>query len=77
MNCSGGVKNNKRSTYERLRTAFGRIHGWGEKALCHSRLPAKGLSINDEIDWPRMAKFHAEWSKKLYDAIVKYIVDMA
>lgn len=24
----------------------------------------KGLSINDEIDWPRMAKFHAEWSKK-------------
>ena len=36
----------------------------------------KGLSINDEIDWPRMAKFHAEWSKKMYDAVVKHILEM-
>jgi len=37
----------------------------------------KGLSINDEIDWPRMAKFHAEWSKKMYDTIVKRILEMS
>lgn len=35
----------------------------------------KGMSINEEADWPRMANFHAEWSKKLYDAIVKHIVN--
>lgn len=30
----------------------------------------KGVSINDETDWLQMAKFHAEWSKKLYDIFV-------
>ena len=31
------------------------------------------VSINKEEDWPRMRKFHAEWSKKVYDAMVEYI----
>ena len=30
----------------------------------------KGVSILNEEDWPRMAKFHAEWSKKFYDVFV-------
>ena len=31
------------------------------------------VSIENEDDWPQMAKFHAEWSKKFYDLIVPYI----
>lgn len=33
-----------------------------------------GVSIENETDWPRMARFHAEWSKKFYDVIVPYLV---
>ncbi|MCD8099722.1 MAG: DUF4268 domain-containing protein [Oscillospiraceae bacterium] len=32
-----------------------------------------GVSINSETDWLQMAKFHAEWSRKLYDVVVPYI----
>ena len=32
-----------------------------------------GVSIENEDDWPQMAQFHAEWSKKFYDVIVPYI----
>lgn len=31
------------------------------------------MSIENEDDWPQMAKFHSEWSKKFYDVIVPYI----
>ena len=31
------------------------------------------VSIENEDDWPKMAQFHAEWSKKFYDVIVPYI----
>jgi len=31
------------------------------------------VSIENEEDWPQMAKFHADWSKKFYDVIVPYI----
>ena len=37
----------------------------------------KGISINNEDDWLRMSRFHAEWSKKIYDAVVKHIIDVA
>ena len=33
----------------------------------------KGVSITNESDWPRMAKFHAEWSAKIADAMIPYI----
>ena len=36
----------------------------------------KGVSVNNEIDWPRMKKFHAEMSKKLYAAVVGFIVNV-
>lgn len=32
------------------------------------------VSIENEADWLRMAKFHAEWSKKFYDVIVPYLL---
>ncbi len=31
------------------------------------------VSIENEVDWLQMSKFHAEWSKKFYDIIVPYI----
>ena len=31
------------------------------------------VSIENEEDWPQMAKFHAEWSKRFYDVLVPYI----
>lgn len=31
------------------------------------------VSINNEADWPRMAKFHAEWSDKLCNVILPYL----
>ena len=31
------------------------------------------VSIENEVDWFQMARFHAEWSKKFYDVIVPYL----
>lgn len=31
------------------------------------------VSIENEVDWIQMAKFHTEWSKKFYDVIISYI----
>ena len=31
------------------------------------------VSIENEVDWLQMARFHADWSKKFYDVIVPYI----
>lgn len=36
----------------------------------------KGVSITNESDWPRMAKFHAEWSTKIADAMIPYLSDL-
>ena len=36
----------------------------------HIRL--NDVNIENEEDWPRMAKFHADWSKKFYDVITPY-----
>ena len=33
----------------------------------------RDVSITNETDWPRMAKFHAEWSDKLCNAILPYL----
>jgi len=35
-----------------------------------------GVSIANETDWTRMAKFHAEWSKKLCDAILPILKEL-
>lgn len=33
------------------------------------------VSIENEVDWLQMSKFHAEWSKKFYDVIVPYLLN--
>lgn len=33
------------------------------------------VSIANEVDWPRMAKFHAEWSNKICGAMLPYLQD--
>ncbi len=33
------------------------------------------VSITNEADWPRMAKFHAEWSDKICGAMLEYLLD--
>ena len=33
------------------------------------------VSIRNEADWPRMAKFHAEWSEKICNAVLPYLWD--
>lgn len=35
------------------------------------------VSITNETDWLMMAKFQAEWSKKMYDIFVPLIREMA
>ena len=35
----------------------------------------RGVSIANETDWPRMAKFHAEWSDKICGAMLSYLMD--
>lgn len=35
-----------------------------------------GVSIINETDWIRMAKFHAELSKKLCDVLLPYLKDL-
>ena len=37
----------------------------------------KGVSITNETDWPRMAKFHAEWSAKIADAMIPYLTELS
>ena len=37
----------------------------------------KGVSIANEADWPRMAKFHAEWGRKIADAMIPYLAELS
>ena len=32
------------------------------------------VGTSDESSWTQMAKFHADWSKKLYDALVPLLM---
>jgi len=36
----------------------------------------ENVSITNETDWTRMAKFHGEWSKKMCDSILPYLAEM-
>ena len=33
----------------------------------------RDVSVTNEADWPRMAKFHAEWSDRMCDVILPYL----
>lgn len=45
----------------------------------HARIFVKDdlVGINNEEDWPRMAAFHAEWSKKIFDVFIPYVREYA
>lgn len=32
------------------------------------------LSIENEVDWLQVARFHADWIKRLYDVIAPLII---
>ena len=32
-----------------------------------------GVNLLNESDWKQVAEFHANWSKKLFDAIIPYL----
>ncbi len=34
-----------------------------------------GVGITNEADWPRMAKFHAEWSDRICEVVLPYLVN--
>jgi len=36
----------------------------------------ENVSINNETDWTQMSKFHAEWSKNLYDVFVPLLNEL-
>lgn len=62
---------------EAIETALGQKLTWdknpdGKSCKVSYRLP--DVSIEDETDWKRMARFHAEWSRKFYDVIVPYLL---
>ena len=35
-----------------------------------------GVSVTNETDWIRMAKFHAEWSKKFCDTMIPILKEI-
>lgn len=45
-----------------------------EKKTSKLYIQLLNVSIEHEVDWLQMARFHAEWSKKFFDVIVPYIV---
>ena len=61
---------------EEIETRLGTPVSWlrmDDKKSSYIVLTLDGVSIENEEDWTRMAKFHAEWSKKFYDAFVPYL----
>lgn len=79
-------KEKNKATYDMLlshkaeiETALGCEIGWdrsGDYKASYVYLYLHDVSIQNESDWERMAKFHAEWSKKFYDVIVPYLTGM-
>ncbi len=61
---------------EEIESELGVQLGWDRADRCKAswidyKLP--DVSIANESDWPRMAKFQAEWSDKLCNAILPYL----
>ena len=61
---------------EEIEKALGVPLTWDRADSCKScgiSYRLEDVSITREEDWPRMAKFHAEWSKRLCDVILPYL----
>ena len=66
------VAQHKNEIEDKLKTKLVWNRGDDMKAsIIHIRLD--NVNVENEYDWNRMAKFHAEWSKKFYDILTPYI----
>ena len=62
---------------DRIEESVGKSLNWeraDESKYSKVSLSISDVGITNEADWKRMAKFHAEWSKKLLDAALPYLV---
>ncbi|WP_455684376.1 DUF4268 domain-containing protein [Thomasclavelia sp.] len=62
---------------ERIETELGISLSWNrndEVKASKIFYQLDNVSIENEVDWLQMARFHAEWSKKFYDVIVPYLL---
>ena len=61
---------------EEIEKAFGVPLTWDRADSCKScgiSYRLEDVSITREEDWPRMARFHAEWSKRICEVILPYL----
>ena len=61
---------------EEIEKAFGVPLTWDRADSCKScgiSYRLEDVSITREEDWPRMARFHAEWSKRICGVILPYL----
>ena len=59
-----------------VKSALGVALNWNrteDKKVAKVYTQLTNVSIEREVDWLLMARFHADWSKKFYDVIVPYI----
>ena len=67
-----GVYAHKAEIEDKLNTSLQWDRG-DEKKSSKVFIQLSNVSIENEADWLQMARFHAEWTKKLYDEIVPFI----
>ena len=61
---------------EEIESQLGRTLNWDRADHCKASwigYTLRDVSITNEADWPRMAKFHAEWSDKICNALLPYL----
>lgn len=46
----------------------------GDQKASKVYIQLSNVSIESEVDWLQMARFHAEWSRKFYDVMVPIII---
>lgn len=51
--------------------AWERADNYKSSWICHHLY---GVSVTNEADWPRMARFHAEWSDKICGVMLDYLL---
>ena len=65
-----------KSHKEEIEEQVGASLNWDRADRCKASwigCQLRDVSIDNEADWPRMAKFHAEWSDKICDAILPFL----
>ena len=60
-----------------IESALGAALNWNraeDKKASKVYTQLSDVSIESEVDWLQMARFHADWSKKFYDVIIPFII---